>query len=112
MGVADTDVVARRLDIRRKFLELENLQNERLFVSINGNPPESEWHIDDSPEALMRDRYSNIHAWERNRIHLDVPPEHSDYINASPIALASRKDGSMKRYIAMQVWCGHVFTVR
>lgn len=64
---------------------------------------DSKWRLDDSPEVTSRNRYSNIAAWEYNRVKLKVPSEYCDYINASPIALNSRKDGSMKRYICTQV---------
>jgi protein-tyrosine phosphatase len=90
------------IDIRRKFLELEDLQNKRLTESLNSLDSNSRWKIDDSQEARSRNRYSNIAAWERNRVRLNVPEETCDYINASPINLRSRKDGSLKRYIATQ----------
>ncbi|KAF8541961.1 protein-tyrosine phosphatase-like protein [Trichophaea hybrida] len=88
-------------DIRRKFLELENLQNDRLRQSLI-NPDDTRWKIEDSTEVRSRNRYSNVSAWESNRVHLKVPEAHCDYINASPIVLKSRKDGSIKRYIATQ----------
>lgn len=88
-------------DIRRKFLDLENRQNERLHHSLH-NPEDSKWKIDESREVRMRNRYSNVSAWDSNRIHLKVPNDTCDYINASPIVLKSRKDGSVKRYIATQ----------
>jgi len=56
----------------------------------------------------MRNRYSNIFPWGSNRVRLDVPKGRCDYINASPIALKSHKDGSVKRYIATQV-CVRLF---
>lgn len=55
-----------------------------------------------------RNRYSNIAPWKSNRVHLDVPEPHCDYINASPIVLRSRRDGSVKRYIATQVCAGRL----
>lgn len=90
-------------EIRRKFLELEYLQGERLTQSLVNTHEDSKWRLDDSPEVSSRNRYSNIAAWEYNRIKLKVPEEHCDYINASPITLTSRKDNSFKRYICTQV---------
>lgn len=95
----------RRADIKRKFYLLENLQGERLTESLDPSSENSRWRLDESDEARMRNRYSNIAAWETNRIRLNVPVEHSDYINASPIVLTSKRDGSVKRYIATQVSC-------
>lgn len=90
-------------EIRRKFLELEFLQNDRLSGNPIGQDEDSKWKLDDSPEVTSRNRYSNIAAWEHNRVKLDVPSEHCNYINASPITLNSRKDGTVKRYICTQV---------
>ncbi|KAH0609517.1 uncharacterized protein H6S33_013003 [Morchella sextelata] len=89
-------------EIRRKFLELDYLQGERLTQSLVNTHEDSKWRLDDSPEVSSRNRYSNIAAWEYNRIKLKVPEEHCDYINASPITLTSRKDDSVKRYICTQ----------
>lgn len=97
-----TRVLTSILDIRRKFFELERLQDERLAQSF-ANPDDTQWRIDDSDEVRSRNRYSNVSPWDCNRVHLNVPEDHCDYINASPIVLRSRKDGSAKRYIATQV---------
>ncbi|KAG0642863.1 protein-tyrosine phosphatase-like protein [Tuber brumale] len=83
-------------DIRRKFLDLELLQNERLHDN-----EDAQWKIDDSNEVRIRNRYCNIAPWDSNRVRLRVPTEHCDYINASPIVLKGR-NGSIKRYIATQ----------
>ncbi|KAL7272588.1 hypothetical protein RUND412_004598 [Rhizina undulata] len=88
-------------EIKRKFQELDLLQNERLAEGFC-LADSSQWRLDHSSEVLSRNRYSNIAAWDSNRVRLKVPSEHCDYINASPIALASRKDGTPKRYIATQ----------
>ena len=87
-------------EIRRKFYELENLQLERLAQATVD--PDSKWHTDESPIARSRNRYTNVAPWTSNRVHLNVPDTACDYINASPIELRSRKDGSAKRYIATQ----------
>ncbi|PWW72139.1 hypothetical protein C7212DRAFT_360319 [Tuber magnatum] len=87
-------------EIRRKYRELELLQEERLHESQRPGE-DTQWKIDDSDEVTMRNRYSNIAAWDSNRIRLRVPVDHCDYINASPIVLEGR-NGSKKRYIATQ----------
>lgn len=84
-------------------MELECMQNERFTESFMNQDEDSKWRLDDSPEVTSRNRYSNIAAWEYNRVKLKVPPKHCNYINASQIALHSRKDGSVKRYICTQV---------
>jgi protein-tyrosine phosphatase len=99
---SDKLIVAGPTDIRRKFLELESRQYERLHLSLH-DPNETRWKIEDSSVVRSRNRYTNISPWQCNRIHLKVPKEHCDYINASPITLKSRKDGTVKRYIATQV---------
>jgi protein-tyrosine phosphatase len=68
--------------------------------------------VEDSTEVRSRNRYSNVSPWESNRVHLNVPEAHCDYINASPIALKSRKDGSIKQYIATQVCDSYVYTAQ
>lgn len=88
-------------EIRRKFLELENRQYDRLHHGLH-NPNDTRWKIEDTLVVRARNRYVNISPWQSNRIHLKVPDERSDYINASPIVLKSRKDGTVKRYIATQ----------
>ncbi|CCX33241.1 Similar to Tyrosine-protein phosphatase 3; acc. no. P32587 [Pyronema omphalodes CBS 100304] len=74
---------------------------------------EEKWRIDESDEVRARNRYSNISAFTENRVCLNVPEERCNYINASPIALKSRKDGAIKRYIATQgprkVLVGHMW---
>lgn len=90
-------------EIKKKFYTLENLQGDRLTESLDPRLLNSQWKLDDSSEAIMRNRYSNIAAWESNRIHLKLPAQYSDYINASPIELESLRDGTVKRWIATQV---------
>lgn len=89
-------------EVRRKFYELDSLQLERLHHA-SVNPEDPLWRVEDTPEVRARNRYSNVSPWESNRVHLAVPESACDYINASPIVLRSRKDGSTKRYIATQV---------
>jgi len=89
------------VDIRRKFRELELYERERLHESLHPSE-DTQWKIDSSDEVTTRNRYSNIAAWDSNRIRLRVPAKYCDYINASPIVLKGR-NGSVKRYIATQV---------
>ena len=49
-----------------------------------------------------RNRYMNVDPYQANRVHLDVPEDAFDYINASPIALKSTKSGTVLKYIATQ----------
>ena len=44
---------------------------------------------------LSRNRYGNVQPWEQSRIKLKVPIDGSDYINASPIRLASKPARSL-----------------
>jgi protein-tyrosine phosphatase len=89
-----------------KYAELVRLENERLAASKDA-PPDGEWaRLDPDP---VLDRYSNIHPWANNRIHLKVPDGFNDYINASPVTLVSTsekqstiKTGIQDKYICMQ----------
>lgn len=49
-----------------------------------------------------RNRYMNVHPYQANRVHLGVPEDAFDYINASPITLKSSKLGTVLKYIATQ----------
>ncbi|RPA85660.1 hypothetical protein BJ508DRAFT_166211 [Ascobolus immersus RN42] len=82
-------------EIQRKFAELDSRQ----YARKNGSDPG--YFVNENPSALRRNRFSNIQPWENNRIHLRVPAGANDYVNASPISLASA-DGSTKRWIATQ----------
>jgi protein-tyrosine phosphatase len=44
-----------------------------------------------------------VEAYENNRVRLEVPEGHNDFINASPIELTSTKSGDVLKYIATQV---------
>lgn len=85
-------------EIQRKFEDLLWHQAQRTESG------DERWGIEeDNPEARKRNRYTNIWPWNGNRVRLDVPAPHSDYINASYIELKSKRDDSTKRYIACQV---------
>jgi len=93
----------RPLEIIEKFQELEWLQRGRMLKSALEPDPNSPWAVENTAHTKARNRYTNIHPWANNRIHLQVPPDHCDYINASPILLHGLKSGKDKRYIATQV---------
>lgn len=44
----------------------------------------------------------NVQPWDKSRVHLQVPPGESDYINASPITLEDPRTGVVSSYIAAQ----------
>jgi len=60
--------------------------------------------VPSAPQIHVLDRYSNIQPWDNNRVRLQVPAGHVDYINASPVALPSpaADGGPPDHYIAMQ----------
>ena len=66
----------------------------------------SPWAVEDTMDALSRNRYYDIKPWEKSRIRLKVLSEESDYINASPIKLLDTKSGHERKYIACQVSLG------
>ncbi|KAI5790651.1 protein-tyrosine phosphatase-like protein [Peziza echinospora] len=87
-----------RHEIRQKWRMLDSLQKER-FDHLRQNT--GLWGVIRTPEAISRNRYSNIFAWADNRVKLHVPDGKCDYINASPIVLDHGIQGT-KRYIATQ----------
>jgi protein-tyrosine phosphatase len=93
----------RPLEITEKFQDLEWLQRERMAKSAQEPDLSSPWAVEHTPDTKARNRYTNVYPWANNRIHLQVPPEYCDYINASPIVLRSSKSGEDKKYIATQV---------
>ncbi|KAH0537343.1 hypothetical protein FGG08_005859 [Glutinoglossum americanum] len=86
-----------RQEILEKFHELEWQQRDRILESTREPDPDSLWAVEQTADAKARNRYTNVLPWANNRIHLQVPPEHCDYINASPIILSKGK-----KYIATQ----------
>ncbi|KAI1478930.1 phosphatases II [Daldinia eschscholtzii] len=92
-------------DIEAKFHELNWAERFRLQESVNNTSPSFKFARVTAPETKILDRYANIQPWANNRIRLQVPDGHLDYINASPITLRSPFDPQSKpphRYIAMQ----------
>ncbi|KAI9888396.1 MAG: hypothetical protein M1814_000512 [Vezdaea aestivalis] len=86
-------------EIEGKHLTLQEQDVVRIRESTS---PESEWYIESDLAVRLRNRYINIQPWAKNRIHLSVPANKCDYINASPILLRSRIDNRPHHYIATQ----------
>lgn len=78
------------------------MERNRVAQSMIDPSPDSPWGRPQVPQARQLDRYANIHPWNHNRVRLQVPDGHSDYINASPITIKSQKTGRESKYIAMQ----------
>ncbi|KAI9677775.1 MAG: hypothetical protein M1829_002547 [Trizodia sp. TS-e1964] len=93
-----------RTEISEKFNDLEWLQRDRLYAHSRPNSETlaSDWVQERSPETKVRNRYANVRPWAKNRIHLNVPLGHCDYINASPILLKSSKSKRERKHIATQ----------
>ncbi|KAL1884121.1 hypothetical protein VTK73DRAFT_6790 [Phialemonium thermophilum] len=98
-------------EITRRFQELVWLERERMLLSVQNPSPNFRWARVTGPHLKHLDRYMNIQPWHNNRIRLQVPEGHLDYINASPIVLprsvsrsssAQDTDEQPDRYIAMQ----------
>lgn len=62
------------------------------------------WALEEGPEVRARNRYINVQAWANSRVHLKVPENQCDFINASPVAMRDSKTGGEVRYIATQVY--------
>ena len=91
-----------RAAVQEKFQELEWLQRTRLQQGQRQEDQDGPWIRESDQEVKLRNRYLNVQPWKNNRIHLKVPEEHCDYINASPISLQCSKTGRTKCYIATQ----------
>jgi len=95
------------VDLYEKYAELAALETDRLLTKNTNSSPTNPWARLDTDPVL--DRYSNIHPWANNRVHLKVPEGCNDYINASPVSLvptASKQSDLTKstedKYICMQ----------
>ena len=93
-------------EISAKFHDLTLQQTDRLNHGED-DAEASPWAVDDTMEALLRNRYHDIKPWEKSRIRLRVSEDLSDYINASPIKLHDTKAGRERKYIASQVSRDH-----
>ena len=91
-----------RFDIGQAFQELEWKQRFRL-QHAHADPESSPYRMRRTMDALTRNRYTNVQAWEGNRVRLQMPLDGSDYINASPIVLKSQSSSlADSRYVATQ----------
>jgi protein-tyrosine phosphatase len=54
-------------------------------------------------EHAPRNRYANVDPYQANRVRLEVPEGHNDYINASPVVLVTTQTETPLKYIATQV---------
>jgi len=92
-------------EMHNTFMDLEWLQRERLSKGMAAQLTDdsAQWTRVSGDAVLKRNRYFNVDPFEHNRVRLRVPEGHSDYINASPIRLASlRAGGADKYFIATQ----------
>ncbi|KAL8849813.1 MAG: hypothetical protein Q9221_005229 [Calogaya cf. arnoldii] len=87
-------------EIRCKFQDLEYRQ--LLRIAEGRRDPASNWTQDNTKQTKLRNRYVNVLPWDKSRVHLQVPPGESDYINASPITLDDPRTGAVYSYIAAQ----------
>jgi len=90
-----------RSEIKDKFTDLEWQQLDRLAKGRQADV-ESEWTLLSGDDFATRNRYANVATFKNNRVKLNVPEGHSDYINASPIKLTTTKSGTEKKFIATQ----------
>ena len=72
-------------------------------AQVGGSEQPYEYARCNTEEYAPRNRYANVDPYQANRVKLEVPEGHFDYINASPIVLVSTKSQSALRYIATQV---------
>ena len=98
-------LLSSRVDINGKWDDLENAQGDREDASMRPNASEGpdRWARCNGKEYASRNRYINVDPYQANRVRLDVPEGQFDYINASPITLATTKSGTVLKYIATQV---------
>lgn len=68
-----------------------------------GAEPQSRWVRCIGEDFAMRNRYVNVDPYQANRVRLEVPEGHFDYINASPVLLETTKSHAVLKYIATQV---------
>ncbi|KAL1800186.1 hypothetical protein ACET3X_000528 [Alternaria dauci] len=91
-------------DVHAKWNRLEMAQVERQRDGIQPTASEEapRWARCFGEDYANRNRYVNVDPYQSNRVHLDVPEGHFDYINASPILLETTKSATQLKYIATQ----------
>lgn len=92
-------------EVQIKFTDLGWAQSERLNTGLAAwmSPGSTQWARATGEVAIKRNRYANVEVFVNNRVKLNVPEGHSDYINASHIRLRTTKSGTEKYFIATQV---------
>lgn len=79
------------------------MERLRDSTQANGSEQPNQWARCAGEDYALRNRYGNVDPYQANRVKLEVPEGHFDYINASPILLESTKSKTVLRYIATQV---------
>jgi protein-tyrosine phosphatase len=82
--------------------QLERLR-DGAQAQASGSDQPYEYARCNTEEYAPRNRYANVDPYQANRVKLEVPEGHSDYINASPIVLVTTKSETPLKYIATQV---------
>jgi protein-tyrosine phosphatase len=82
--------------------QLERLR-DGAQAQVNGSEVPHEYARCNTEEYAPRNRYANVDPYLANRVKLEVPEGHNDYINASPIVLTTTNSKSALKYIATQV---------
>lgn len=94
----------RRAELQKKWDKLDWTQMERLREAHSAAPDQpSQWARCNGEDYAPRNRYANVDPYQGNRVKLEVPEGHFDYINASPIVLETTKSHIGLKYIATQV---------
>ncbi|KAM7183729.1 tyrosine-protein phosphatase 1 [Naviculisporaceae sp. PSN 640] len=99
-------------DIMLKYQEITWLERSRWQQGAGSPSSDHRWSRPHGQHLRRLDRYANIQPWYNNRVKLQVPEGHLDYINASPITLMpslhptsdgrTAENRGPDRYIAMQ----------
>lgn len=92
-------------DTQHNFIDLGWAQSERLNRGLAAwsSPGSAQWVRATGEDVIKRNRYANVEVFVNNRVKLNVPEGHSDYINASHIRLRTTKSNKEKYFIATQV---------
>ncbi|PSN62370.1 hypothetical protein BS50DRAFT_117183 [Corynespora cassiicola Philippines] len=92
-----------RTDIHDRFVDLEWQQRQRILAGVQQpDQPPDPFARCNGDDFVARNRYANVDPYQNNRVRLAVPDGHNDYINASPIRLATTRSATDMLYIATQ----------
>ncbi|KAH7394123.1 protein-tyrosine phosphatase-like protein [Phaeosphaeria sp. MPI-PUGE-AT-0046c] len=98
----------RHAELHTRWTHLEMAQLERLRDGVQAHAhahashPPYEYARCNTEEYAPRNRYANVDPYQANRVKLQVPDGHSDYINASPVVLVTTKSHIPLKFIATQ----------